>query len=1397
MSIGFPTTAELLRKMSAGEEIFPSAVARPKIAPAPPVKLPPLKETPEYLAGVKFRKAAIGSVTRSVPMQASRGFAEGIWGVVKSLPPAIVTLHRGFEAVAQNPEVAGPALYSLLQEGTGWLNRELAPGSKLPSVARSQARAALESFEQNPGRATGRLLAEAIMILFPAKTLKAVKSIGTSAASRVGLAGKAASAAPGSAAVAVPTLAAAQPIAEVVPGTAARGQFKKIVEKATGELEAAAQKKAVKVAPAARPVTEAPPVVPVVPSTVVPAPTRLKQPGAVRKQPAAVPQAAQVPVVSSSVAPAPKVVAFEQVEIAPGQKGLVIPSEAKLVGPGIAPVPVAPGPIEEVVRQAKELRKVRAKKVTVLKPDAPVAESAGVRSMSETERVVAAHDLGYGSVAEANAAIAKRQAEQAVKAAAAKPVFKQLPAAAPQAVKVPQAVSVAPSVMPEGLEKVQALRKLGYKPDQIGKMSDEVADDVIARSIKAPKASRVKKVVVPAPAVVEPSLVPIASEALPVVPAPVRVRLRSDDEIIKSVKAKKQIAPAPVVEPSPAPIAEALPSVGAIAPGSPEARAAIERVKAAEAARARPSIAVPAPEIPGAQAAKKMAAPPAGETIERIGYDEATGSLTIKFRNEPMVRAWQNVPPETYRAITEAASPGTAFRELVKGKKEFAVTGEALATKVAADRVAGMIANAAPASEISKFLRSLGKDPAEFVASVREMYQIPKGPVEFGEWARTWRATGRKAVAEAPAVEVVPSVEAATVREGISPELVQEKALPRGMHVIDDEAEKLAGGKDFTVPPVEGASEAQRLSSHLSLSEMADRLSPGFGSNLERVRAIRDMTFAPIKIRLQAVGYKKIKGAADRNLYDATLGLDAPRSPAVARAVEEFYAIQKAAGDAGTAQLFRFAIDPGKVAKIKADDLARLWIKRGSDYETAVKATKQLKDLVDKGEGFSSFFKGDTFLAPPYEILRPMQHTLARYLEHGSQLAGVRQVFGSVEVLYRVAKMFKKNPDFKYFMTQLDRYMGKWEPMNLGARQGRDIGKLGNAISMSVLSFGTAVSQLSQVAIASLKLPTQDVAYGLLKMMNPSLSGWRGAKYVGATLTEARELSGILVAELDDATNIGRLAEWVGMKVTPLSVDLTTVRTVDNFSRGFSYWAKKHELERLLAAHLSGNVRATRRLIKNGFDADMLRPGGAGLGSLHDEVKILSKIYTDKYNLRSDILSSPAYLSAPENQFRRGLNMFMVNMTKLFYKEIIAPVYKRELRTLENLTDYVVSMSRLAGYGTTAGILINRTRNFINGREQPKTIAAELAGAWGALGALGVFDRTLDIMVDEGGNLVPFHEMPSRMVSAAGKQALSLYGGAGIPVAFRHLQSIVKGKPLEVVPGFGRLLQRGWEFLTE
>ena len=458
----------------------------------------------------------------------------------------------------------------------------------------------------------------------------------------------------------------------------------------------------------------------------------------------------------------------------------------------------------------------------------------------------------------------------------------------------------------------------------------------------------------------------------------------------------------------------------------------------------------------------------------------------------------------------------------------------------------------------------------------------------------------------------------------------------------------------------------------------------------------------------------------------------------------------------------------------------------------AVKTANRLKELAGRGRLYE-YFEDASRLVPPYEVLRPMKLVLASYLESGSLQVGVRRILGSEDVLYRAARMFESHPDYELFVNQLDRFLGKWEPINAVVRYQRDWGRLMNAVAMSVLSPGTAAAQLSQTVFAAMKLPARDMASGLMKMMNPWGSGWRESKFVGATLTDSRELTGILFREIEDSMKVGRLADWVSAKVAPIAVKGTGVSAVDNFARGFSYLGRKSELTRLLEAHLAGNAGATRRLIKAGFDRDLLVADGAARESLMQEVKYLSKEFADKYNLRSDVLSSPAYLSEPSLQVMRGLNMFAVNMTKLFYKEFIRP---GTVKNMEGLLDYVTMLSRAAGYGTVVGILVNRFRNALYGRPQPQDFWAEGFGALGAIGALGVFDRMLDIFTDRDGNFVGWENLPVRAAAAAGKMLVSLSGGAGPVIAGRHLMSLAKGKPLEVVPGYGRILQRGWEWLT-
>ena len=1326
----YPTTAALLKKW--GVKVAQPAPAGPRPFSAPDRAPVPTGESTGRALGLGVRKffevpqpLSVGGkplikvIEESPPIQFSSGFAEGIWNVAKSLPGAAALSLGGWEAAIRNPEAILPGIASLVNdtyEGLVGYDK-----SKLSPAARSHVNTAIKSFEENPSRASGRLLAEAAMLLFPGKTISAAKKI----AGALPKVGRGARAVEVVAPVARAVAPAVQEAATAAPALEVRGSFKAVVQRAQQEAEAAR---------AARAAQKAVPAAPARPAAAAPAEVALERARAVEARPGAVPQAARPQVVAPSVAPAPR-------------------PEINL----------------------EEIQKIRN-----LKRLGYSADQIAAMSAEASEEILAKGIRGTGfkrvggKVVPARPEVPVEGVRLAVAPAPASVLVESVPVAK---VKAVSAINVRIVERGDGTFMLQTRGRQGWHVESSGLATrGEAEAEAQRRGLRIVPVQGPKSVApAPAPEVVS----PVAQVSAPSV---------SGIEV-------------------PAVIKSGVPAVG-----SPEARAAIEKVRAAEAARAKTRALKAAPritsgitmeragvkpavslDIPGARAAQNMVEI-GGETIERAGYDAATQTLALKMRGEPHVRVWGNVPEDTYRALVGAEHPGQVFGKMVRGQPGMALTGEVLAVKATADRVAGMLAQGVDPKEIVKFIKSVSKDvkPDDFIAAVRAMYQVPKGPAEFGEWARAWRGLERREVAAAPAVEVAP-VEAAAVREGMGPELVTEGEVGRGMHVVDPEVEKLAGGKDFIPEPIEGASEVKRLKFWHSLEEMADRVWPGFGESFVRVRTISQRTFAPIKVRLERAGYTRIKpGLEDRNLYDVIVtGRAAPVNEAIAQAADEVQVIQQALGQVGGGDIFRLlrhAIDPAKVEKLSAQQIAATWVKDGVEFERAIKSAEVLKNLVERGGGTAAFFRSTVALLPPYELLRPMKHVVASYLEKASFKIGIDRVFGSEEVLRRTVALMK-HPDTRYLVEQLDRFLGYHRPISMSVRQVRDLGRLANSVAVTVLTPVTAVKQLSQVAISAMNLPAQDLSYGFVKMA--TMSGWRGARAEAAFLSEARELSGILIGELEDVTRFGKTAEWVSEKVAARVIKWTGIQAVDNFARGVAYWARRHELERLVSSAASGNVGATRRLLKAGFDPDLLRAGGRG--TIDDEVRMLAKEFADKYNLRSDILSSPAYLSEPAWQFARGLNMFAINMSKLFYKEIVHPTLRPG--SLEGLADQVLKMARLGGYGTLVGALVNRTERFMRGREQPQDAAAELAGAWGALGALGVFDRLLDGIVDKNGELLPIERWPDAMAVAFGKLGTTFVAGAGPSIIFGVPSKLIN-RPLLLTPGIGSLLQSWYDIAT-
>lgn len=76
---------------------------------------------------------------------------------------------------------------------------------------------------------------------------------------------------------------------------------------------------------------------------------------------------------------------------------------------------------------------------------------------------------------------------------------------------------------------------------------------------------------------------------------------------------------------------------------------------------------------------------PDSSNVERVGYNDATALLFVRFTGTPGRYVYQNVPSHRYEALRRAASVGAALNVLIK-KGEYAFTREADSTvEVAAD----------------------------------------------------------------------------------------------------------------------------------------------------------------------------------------------------------------------------------------------------------------------------------------------------------------------------------------------------------------------------------------------------------------------------------------------------------------------------------------------------------------------------------------------------------------------------------------------------------------------------------------------------------------------------------------------------------------------------------------
>lgn len=175
----YPNTAALLKKW--GTEAPAKSTSLLKAAPAVVTPAEPKQPPPGYEAGVRTREMlALGDtrllqLTALPPVQFSVGFGEGLWNFAKSVPALAKMAGQGLWLGVSDPVLAAKALGGLASEAYDHLRN--IDVTTLPMSARPLVTGAVKAFEDNPSRASGRLVSEALLLVAPGKMMGAAKSM--------------------------------------------------------------------------------------------------------------------------------------------------------------------------------------------------------------------------------------------------------------------------------------------------------------------------------------------------------------------------------------------------------------------------------------------------------------------------------------------------------------------------------------------------------------------------------------------------------------------------------------------------------------------------------------------------------------------------------------------------------------------------------------------------------------------------------------------------------------------------------------------------------------------------------------------------------------------------------------------------------------------------------------------------------------------------------------------------------------------------------------------------------------------------------------------------------------------------------------------------------------------
>jgi hypothetical protein len=543
------------------------------------------------------------------------------------------------------------------------------------------------------------------------------------------------------------------------------------------------------------------------------------------------------------------------------------------------------------------------------------------------------------------------------------------------------------------------------------------------------------------------------------------------------------------------------------------------------------------------------------------------------------------------------------------------------------------------------------------------------------------------------------------------------------------------------------------------------------GRNLHEWREVAERTAGDWTSRMPTV--RKLSDADFRSFVVAAEGKVQPRTPLIAKAVDEWSAVRdevyqraKAAGlDIGHQEAYFPHVFEEGTFKGKGWSDAISHLVESGQAESRADAAQMLRYAQDvvRNRRYGNLEAERELNLPFYKRTKDVLFGQGGYLEAASNRIAQVETFGEKDVnaLRLIDRIGQEGGDAGAAKQLFDISVGATKYGELQRKVGGAL-RGANTVASLGLSAITNVGQTANTAAVAGFGPTARNLWSALRSPEAREHAIRAGVTLDNVVQDVREGTGLASQALGKITAPG-------------------FGHVERFNRTLAFHAGIGYAEAAVRKAATGDAGALRALEKLGLDAKAV----AERGTLTDAEKITAgRSMVERTQFKVDRQDLPGWASSPWGKVLVQFKTFALNQTAFLGREIIGPALKGDFAPL---TRFMIA-------GLVAGAATTETKNLIQGRQPEQDPVKRILQYYQAAGGLGLVGDVLRVTTPLV-NINADRLDPDRVVTQAVGTALgpsagtAIEGLSGVAQVTRGNATPLERSALRRVPVIGTAVQ--------